>query len=357
MKQKHKMNNKNLSINKEVFGKISNNVVYLFTLSNNNGMIVRISNYGGIIQSLIVPDKNGQTDDIVLGFDSLDEYLAGHPYFGAIVGRCCNRISNARFTLDGIEYKLSANNGNDHLHGGVEGFDKKIFEAEEFQKQHTVGIVLKYLSPDGEENYPGNLLLKVTYSLNNKNELKIEYEAKTDKATPLNLSNHSYFNLTGAGNGNIYNHILTIDANKYTLLNENLIPSGENPDVSETAFDFRKPKIIGSGINKLPYQGFDTNFVLNNKGNLSKVINIEETNTGRKLEISTDQPCVQFYTSNFLDGSNKGKLGKVYNKHDAFCLETQQFPDAPNNENFPSTILRPGQVFRSTTIYKLIWEK
>ena len=349
------MKNKNPSINKKIFGKINDQDVYLFTLKNNNGIIVRITNYGGIIQSLIVPDKNRQADDIVLGFDSLDEYHAGHPYFGAIVGRFCNRISNARFTLDGIEYKLSANNGNNHLHGGDEGFDKKIFEAEEFQNQDSVGITLKYLSPAGEESYPGNLLLKVIYSLNNKNELKIEYEAKTDKATPLNLSNHSYFNLAGAGNGNIYDHILTIDADKFTVLNENLIPTGENRDVSGTAFDFRKPKKIGSRINKLQCPGYDNNFVLNNKGNLTKVINVNELNSGRTLEIFTDQPCVQFYTSNFLDGSNIGKAGKVYDKHDAFCLETQQFPDAPNHKNFPSSILRPGQVFWSTTIYKFLW--
>ena len=351
------MKYKNLSINKEIFGEINDHKVYLFTLKNNNGMLVKITNFGGIIQSLIVPDKYGQSDDIVLGFDNLNEYLAEHPYFGAIVGRCCNRISNARFTLDGIEYKLYANNGNDHLHGGNEGFDKKIFDVEEFKDQNSVGIILRYLSPDGEENYPGNLLLKIIYSLNNNNELKIQYEAKTDKATPLNLTNHSYFNLAGAGNGKIYKHILSIDADKYTVLNENLIPTGENRDVSETDFDFRKPQKIGSRINNFPESGYDINYVLNNKNKLKKVIKIDEANSGRTLEISTDQPCVQFYISNFLDGSNIGKSGKAYNKHDAFCLETQQFPDAPNHKNFPSTILRPGQVFRSTTIYKFLWKK
>ncbi|MCD4772612.1 MAG: galactose mutarotase [Bacteroidales bacterium] len=339
-----------MTINKEVFGKIDNQQIFLFTLKNKNGMTVKITNYGGIVTSLLVPDKNGKLDDVVLGFDNLDDYLQGHPYFGAIVGRYGNRIAKGKFTLNGKEYNLAINNGPNHLHGGIKGFDKAIWSAAKIKENDYVGLRLSHFSKDGDEGYPGNLGVIVIYSLTNNNELKIKYQATTDKATPVNLTHHSYFNL--AGTGDIFNHELMIDANKYTVVNNNLIPTGELRNVKETAFDFTSSKKIGKEISDVE-GGYDHNFVLNNySGETRKVVEVLEPISGRIMEVFTSEPGIQFYSGNFLDGTEIGKNNKVYNKHYGFCLETQHFPDSPNQLEFPSTILHPGETYTHKTIYK-----
>ncbi len=344
---------KKMKIKKEYFGKTNDGEeVDLFTLTNKNGIMLKITNYGGIITSMMVPDKSGKFDDIVLGFNTLNEYLKGHPYFGAIIGRYANRISKAKFLLNGNKYKLAANNGENHLHGGIKGFDKVLWKAKEIKKDEEIGVKLSYLSKDGEEGYPGNLSIIVTYSLTNNDELKIKYEAETDKTTPVNLTNHSYFNLKGPGVSDTLNHTLTIYANKYTPVDKGLIPTGELKKVKDTPMDFLKPCSIGLRIKEVK-GGYDHNFVLNHaKGILSLAARVFEPETGRTMEILTTQPGIQFYSGNFLDGTIKGKNGKQYNKHYGFCLETQHFPDSPNNPNFPSTILKPGEKYIQTTIYK-----
>ncbi len=342
-----------MSIKKELFGKADGKDVFLYTLENKNGLIAKITNYGAIVTSLIVPDKNGKFDDIVLGFDSLQDYLDGHPYFGAIVGRYGNRIAKGRFSLDGVEYTLATNNEKNHLHGGIKGFDKAVWNAEEFESNDGVGLKLSYISPDGEEGYPGNLSVKVTYTLTNNNELKIDYEAETDKATPVNITHHGYFNLAGAGKKDILDHILQIDADKYTVVDETLIPTGELRNVENTPMDFIAPHLIGERIEHVS-GGYDHNYVLNNNGKMVKVIKVYEPESGRIMEVLTTEPGVQFYSGNFLDGTNIGKDGKVYYKHYGFCLETQHFPDSPNQPDFPSTILKPGEKYGYTTIYKFL---
>jgi aldose 1-epimerase len=342
-----------MSIKKELFGKADGKDVFLYTLENKNGLIAKISNYGAIVTSLIVPDKNGKFDDIVLGFDSLQDYLDGHPYFGAIVGRYGNRIAKGRFSLDGVEYTLATNNEKNHLHGGIKGFDKAVWNAEEFESNDGVGLKLSYISPDGEEGYPGNLSVKVTYTLTNNNELKIDYEAETDKATPVNITHHGYFNLAGAGKKDILDHILQIDADKYTVVDETLIPTGELRNVENTPMDFIAPHLIGERIEHVS-GGYDHNYVLNNNGKMVKVIKVYEPESGRIMEVLTTEPGVQFYSGNFLDGTNIGKDGKVYYKHYGFCLETQHFPDSPNQPDFPSTILKPGEKYGYTTIYRFL---
>jgi aldose 1-epimerase len=342
-----------MKIKKEYFGKTNDGKkVDLFTLTNKNGITLKITNYGGIITSIIVPDKNGKFDDIVLGFNTIDKYLKDHPYFGAIIGRYANRISKAKFLLNGNKYKLAANNGENHLHGGIKGFDKVLWKAEEIKRDDEIGVKLSYLSKHGEEGYPGNLSIIVTYLLTNNNELKIKYEAETDKTTFVNLTNHSYFNLRGAGNSDILSHVLTIHADKYTPVDKGLIPTGELKKVKGTPMDFLKPYAIGLRIKKVN-GGYDHNFVLNQtKGILSLAARVFEPETGRMIEILTTQPGIQFYSGNFLDGTIKGKNGKQYNKHYGFCLETQHFPDSPNHPKFPSTILKPGEKYIHTTIYK-----
>jgi len=344
---------KKMKIKKEHFGKTNDGKnVDLFYLTNKNGTVVKITNYGGIITSIIVPDKNGKFDDIVLGFNTLNKYLKAHPYFGAIIGRYANRISKAKFFLNGNEYKLATNNGKNHLHGGIKGFDKVLWKAKEIKKENEICLKLSYLSKDGEEGYPGNLSIIVTYSLTNNDELKIDYEAETDKATPINLTNHSYFNLKGAGKSDILSHVLTIYADKYTPVDKGLIPTGELKKVKGTPMDFLKPYAIGLRIKEVK-GGYDHNFVLNHKkGILSPAARVYEPETGRVIEILTTQPGIQFYSGNFLNGTIKGKNGKQYNKHYGFCLETQHFPDSPNLPNFPSTILKPGEKYSQTTIYK-----
>jgi aldose 1-epimerase len=344
-----------LSVSKTSFGKLNDSTeVYLFSLKNKNQMEVRIINYGGIITHIFAPDKNGAIGDVVLGFDSLSGYLKEpvHPYFGVLVGRYGNRIAKGKFTLDGKQYTLAVNNGENHLHGGLKGFDKVYWNAEEIEDMGKVGVKLQYTSKDMEEGYPGNLDVTVTYTLNNDNELKIDYQAKTDKKTVLNLTNHSYFNL-GAGNTkDILSHIVTINADKYTPVDKGLIPTGEIVEVKGTAFDFTTSHEVGERIGQVE-GGYDHNYVLNNTaGKAATAAKVFEPSTGRVLEVTTDQPGIQFYTGNFLDGSIKGKGNVPYVKNYGLCLETQHFPDSPNQPNFPSTVLSPGEKFTSTTTYK-----
>ncbi|MCK4763893.1 MAG: galactose mutarotase [Candidatus Aminicenantes bacterium] len=349
---------KSMSIKKEDFGKTgAGEKVDLYTLTNRNNMVVKITNYGAIVTSLPVPGKEGKLADVVLGFDTLKEYEAPHPYFGAIVGRVGNRIAKGKFTLDGVTYTLALNNGNHHLHGGIKGFDKVVWKAEEIKKENEVGIKLSYLSKDGEEGYPGNLAVTIVYSLTNDNELKINYLATTDKPTPVNLTHHSYFNLEGAGEGDVLEHLLTIPADTFAQADEELIPSGELLPVENTPLDFRRPAGIGNRIKEVP-GGYDHNYVLNNTGgSLCFAARVEAPRSGRVMEVFTTEPGIQLYTGNFLDGSNKGKGGKVYHKHYGFCLETQHYPDSPNQPGFPSIILRPGQEYRHLTIYKFSLKK
>lgn len=329
--------------------------VEVFTLRNANGVEIRAMTYGGIITSLKVPDRRGTLADIVLGFDSIDGYLKGHPFFGAIVGRYGNRIGKGRFTLDGQEYTLATNNGPNHLHGGVKGFDKVVWIAQPIAGKN--GVAFSHTSPDGEEGYPGNLAVRVTYELTDKNELIVDYQATTDKATPVNLTHHSYFNLAGDGAGDILGHSLQINADRYTPADSTLIPTGELAPVDGTPFDFRQPATIGARINQPDAQlkngqGYDHNWVLNRKGDgLQLAARVVEPTSGRTLEITTTEPGLQFYAGNFLDGSLTGKSGHVYKHRTGFCLETQHYPDSPNKPNFPSTILRPGQEYRSRTVF------
>jgi aldose 1-epimerase len=345
-----KQDKHNMNIAKEKFGMVDSTEVDLYTLTNSNGMTVKITNYGGIVTSILVPDKNGDTADVVLGFDELQPYLDGHPYFGCIVGRYGNRIANGRFSIDGVEYTLAQNNGINHLHGGIKGFDKAIWKAKGKVTRDTASLRLRYLSPDGEEGYPGNLRTQVTYSITNENELIISYSATTDKATPVNLTHHSYFNL-GGGQGNALDHELTIKAHKYVVVNENLIPTGELREVKGTPMDFFSPHAIGERI-ALVEGGYDHTYVLINEGQLDKVAEFSHPVSGRMVEVYTSEPGIQFYSGNFLDGSLTGKNAVVYNQHHGFCLETQHYPDSPNQPDFPSTILRPGDEYAYTTIYK-----
>jgi aldose 1-epimerase len=302
-----------------------------------------------------VPDKKGKLDDVVLGFETLEKYLAGHPYFGAIVGRYGNRIAKGKFILNGVEYTLATNNGENHLHGGIRGFDKVVWKVEQINKENEKGIQLSYLSKDGEEGYPGNLSCVVIYTLTNNNELKIQYEAETDKPTPINLTHHSYFNLKSAdssGSGDILGHLLTIHADRYTPVDEGLIPTGELKSIKDSAMDFTRPKAIGERIKEVK-GGYDHNYVLNNwDGSLRLAASVSEPTSGRVMDVLTTEPGIQFYSGNFLDGSITGKNGTTYNKHDGFCLETQHFPDSPNQPAFPSVILEPGKTYTHTTIYR-----
>jgi aldose 1-epimerase len=344
-------------IAKSDFGKTAEGTaVDLCTLTNVHGMNVKIITYGGIITELWVPDRDGKVDDVVLGFDDLKGYLAGHPYFGALVGRVGNRIAKGKFTLDGKEYKLAINNGPNHLHGGKVGFDKKVWEAQAISGEDGPGLKLSYISPDGEEGYPGKLRATVLYTLTNKNELRIDYSASTDKATPINLTNHSYFNLAGPKSGPILDHELTLHAESYTPTDDTLIPTGKIEPVKGTPYDFTKPEKIGARIKDIKGDpgGYDINMVLKEGGKKdpAPAAKVYEPKSGRVMEVLTTEPGVQFYTGNFLDGSLKGKGGVVYKKNQAFCLETQHYPDSVNQPKFPSVILKPGDTYASTTIYK-----
>jgi len=341
-----------MSITKEAFGTMPDGKkVDLYTLTNANGLTAKITNYGGIITSLQTPDRNGKFADIVLGYDSLAEYIKETPYFGALIGRYGNRIAKGKFTLNGVEYTLAINNGPNHLHGGIKGFDKVAWNAKPIKTKDSVVLELTYLSKDGEEGYPGNLDCKVTYTLNNNNELRIYYQASTDKPTIINLTNHSYFNLAGHNSGDILGQVLMLNADNYTPVDDTLIPTGEIAPVKDTPMDFTKPMPIGSRIAQVK-GGYDHNYVLSSKSSLKVVsASVYEPKTGRVMEIFTTEPGIQFYTGNFLDGSLKGK-GAVYNKHAGFCLETQHFPDSPNKPNFPSVVLEPDKKYTHLTIHK-----
>ena len=340
------------------FGKTRDGVaVSLYTLTNKNGVEARITNYGGIVVGLKTPDRAGALADIVLGFDSVEGYQTNPgPFFGALIGRYANRIGHARFSLNGVEYKIDKNDGENTLHGGARGFDKRVWTAQEVAGG---GLELTYLSRDGEEGFPGNLKATVTYHLTDANELRIDYAATTDKPTVVNLTNHSYFNLKGAGSGDILGHQLTLHADRFTPVDAGLIPTGELRAVAGTPFDFRKPEAIGSRIEQDDEQlrlghGYDHNWVLNRGADagLFLAARVEEPSSGRVLEVLTRQPGIQFYTGNFLDGTILGKGGAVYGRRSGFCLETQHFPDSPNKPRFPSTELKPGQTFASTTVFR-----
>ena len=326
--------------------------VFLFSLSNANNQTVKITNYGGIITSWLVPDKNGDFVDIVLGKDSFEDYMDNPAYMGCIVGRVANRIKNGRFSLNGKEYQLALNDGENHNHGGINGFDKVVWDSESFENEADCGVVLSYLSPDGEENYPGNLHVTVTYTFTNKNELIIHYQAETDKPTPINLTNHSYFNLKGEGKGSILSTNLKIDSQKYTETDKDFIPTGKIWQVLNTAYDFSTFKQIGKHISACK-KGYNINFVLEQSGDITIPAAIAvDKESGRKLEVFTTEPGLQLYTAGYMN-NEKGKNGNCYDAFAGFCLETQHFADAPNHSHFPTIVLNPAEKFESKTIYSL----
>jgi aldose 1-epimerase len=346
------------SLKKESFGKTPDGKkVELYTLTNSNGVEARIITYGGIVVSLKVPDRNGRLEDVVLGFDSLEDYVKKNPFFGTITGRYANRIAKGRFTLNGVEYKLAVNNGENHLHGGLKGFDKVIWKARPRQAMNGVGLELTYRSRDGEEGYPGNLSVTVTYLLTNNNELRIDYSATTDKDTVINLTNHSYFNLAGAGSGDILKHEVIINADQVTPVDAGMIPTGQLASVKGTPLDFTVSQAIGKRIDSDYEQlvlgkGYDHNFVFSNyDGSLRQQVTVYEPSTGRVMQVLTTEPAVQLYTGNFLNNLT-GKGGRTYLRRHGFCLETQHYPDSPNKPNFPSVVLKPGATFKSTTMYR-----
>ena len=343
----------------ERFGSVGGKEVSLYTLTNRNGAEARITNYGGIVLSLRVPDRAGRLDDVVLGYDGVGDYVGGNPkYMGAIIGRFGNRIARGRFSLNGVEYKLATNSGENHLHGGVRGFDKVVWDARALKVRGGAALELSYLSRDGEEQYPGNLRARVVYTLTDKDELKIDYSATTDRDTVVNLTHHSYFNLAGQGNGDVLDHRLTINAARFTPVDANLIPTGELRGVRGTPLDFTRPTAIGARIDEDDEQlrrgnGYDHNWVLDGRaGSLRRAAEVSEPTTGRVMEVWTTEPGVQFYTGNYLDDAKPGKGGKTYKPRHGFCLETQHFPDSPNKPSFPTAVLRKGATYRSTTVYK-----
>ncbi|MCM3872806.1 MAG: galactose mutarotase [Pyrinomonadaceae bacterium] len=345
-------------IDKRVFGKLPDGTsVDLYTLKNGKGLEVEITNYGGAVVAIRTHDRSGRMGDIALGYSEPGGYVADTSYFGALIGRYANRIAVGSFKLNGVEYKLARNNDPNHLHGGVLGFNKVVWQAREVTNKDGVALELTYLSKDTEEGYPGNLSVTATYVLTNANELRIEYSATTDKDTVVNLTHHSYFNLAGAGAGDILSHVLKINADRFTPVDATLIPTGELKPVKGTPFDFNMATAIGSRINQADEQlvrgnGYDHNFVLNKMGReLSLAAKVYEPTSGRLLEMWTTEPGVQLYTGNFLNGVS-GKAGKVYNRRGGFCLEAQHFPDSPNQPAFPSTVLKPGARYTQTTVYK-----
>ncbi len=347
------------SISSEPFGTLANGTeVELFTLTNAGGMQAKITNYGGIITHLFVPDKNGDLGDVVLGYDNLDGYVKASPYFGAIIGRYGNRIAKGKFTVNGQEYSLAINNGENHLHGGIVGFDKVVWTAAPSTTENAAVLQLTYTSADMEEGYPGTLNVTVTYSLTNDNELVFDYKATTDKSTVCNLTNHSYFHLKDAGATPQLDHLLQINADYYTPVDAGLIPTGEVAPVEGTPFDFRQPTTIGARIDQEDEQlqfggGYDHNYVLNGTaGELRLACTVTEESSGRVMQVLTTEPGVQFYSGNFLNGTITGKNGAVYEQRHGFCLETQHYPDSPNKPDFPSVLLEPGETYSTRTIYK-----
>ncbi len=342
-----------MNIKKELFGEIEKQSVYLYTLHNNRGISIHITNYGGIIQSLYMPGKNGKTDDIVLGFDNLNDYVQNdHPYIGPLIGRYANRIGNARFEMNGEIYQLTANQGKHQLHGGNKGFDKVIWNVvDEINTQHEVGFVLQYYSKDGEEGFPGNVSTHVKYTLNNENELIIQYLANTDKPTHVNLTNHSYFNLTGCAD-TILNHEVKINANHITEVDQDLIPTGNIIKIDQSPLDFTAFQRIGDRIYDTE-NGYDHNYVLNTSNkDIFFAAQVKEPVSSRSVKVFTTTPGMQFYTGNYLDDSLTGKNGIKYKKNIGLCLETQHFPDTPNQPGFPSTLLLPGEEYKQVTKYK-----
>jgi aldose 1-epimerase len=349
------------TIRKESFGKTAGGEqIDLYTLSNKKGMEAAITNFGATVVALKVPDRAGKAADVVLGFDTLEGYEKGIAYFGATIGRYGNRIGGGKFSIEGKTYTLPKNNGNNTLHGGIVGFDKKVWKAREIASKDSKSLEMSYLSADGEEGFPGNLSVKVVFTLPaDRNELKIDYQATTDKDTVLNLTNHSYFNLAGEGNGDILDHVLTLHAKQFTPVDQTLIPTGEVRDVAGTPLDFTNATAIGKRINDGYEQlifgkGYDHNWVLASGGakGLTPAAEAYDPKSGRRLEVLTTEPGVQFYSGNFLDGAAKGKGNKAYGQRAAFCLETQHFPDSPNHPNFPSTLLKPNSVFHSQTVFR-----
>jgi aldose 1-epimerase len=348
------------NMKKQSFGKTSDGrPVDLYTLSNKMGMEVTITNFGGIVVSLKAPDRTGKFEDVVLGYDSIDGYLTNKAFFGALIGRYGNRIAHGKFMLNDKTYSLPKNDGDNTLHGGLEGFNKRLWTAKDVSGSKGPALELTYLSPDGEEGFPGNLKVKVVYTLNDQNELTIAYSATTDKDTVVNLTNHSYFNLAGQGNGDVLAHELMIKGDAITAVDDTLIPTGELRPVKGTPFDFTHATAIGARINQDDPQlkvgkGYDHNWVLNDHGSRTPALVAEafEPKSGRVLQVLSTEPGVQFYSGNFLDGTITGKGGKAYNRRFGFCLETQHFPDSPNHPKFPSTMLKPGQTYSTTTIFK-----
>ncbi|GHB07754.1 aldose epimerase family protein [Salinicola rhizosphaerae] len=354
-------------VQRSIFGRLPDGrEVDCYRITNDDGLEMRVINYGGIIVSLKTPDRSGDLDDIVLGFNALDDYLSNayrqaNPYFGALIGRYGNRIANGRFSLGSETYRLPTNDGPNTLHGGDVGFDQRLWHAEPFSSVQGRGVVLTYTSEDGEQGFPGRLSTRVSYTLTNDNELAIDYRAKASRATPVNLTQHSYFNLHGEGNGSIMNHQLVINASAYTPIDDTLIPTGEIASVSGTPFDFREPTAIGMRMGQkntqLAYaKGYDHNFVLSRNpgqaGQSSLAARVIEPQSGRVLEVSTTEPGLQFYSGNFLDGTLIGKRGQPYTLHAGLALETQHFPNSPNQSNFPSTIVQPGETYHSQTVYR-----
>jgi aldose 1-epimerase len=347
------------TISKAAYGTTADGIsVDEYTLTNANQVELKLITYGGIITSLRVPDRHGQFANVVLGFDNLADYETKNPYFGAVIGRYGNRIAKAKFKLDSTEYALAVNDGENTLHGGTKGFDKQVWEAKAVKEVDSVGVSLSRVSKDGEEGYPGNLTITVVYTLTDQNEIKIDYTATTDKTTVVNLTNHSYFNLTGDGSGSIEHHLLTINADTYTPVDAGLIPTGELAPIEGTPFDFRVPKPIGAGLRSGHPQivlgrGYDHNFVLNNaSGELAFAARVIDPVSGRTLDVLTTEPGIQFYSGNFIDGTLVGSGGSIYRQGDGLCLETQHFPDSPNQASFPSTVLKPGDTYSSQTVYK-----
>jgi aldose 1-epimerase len=342
-------------ITQKPYGKLPDSTpVEEYTLTNRNGVTMKVITLGGIVTELHVPDKDGKLADVCLGCSNLEEYLEGHPFFGAIAGRVANRIAKGKFTLDGKEYTLATNNGPNHLHGGKVGFDKRVWKAEASDLGDRKALVLKYTSKDGEEGYPGTVDATITYVLNDSNEWQIEYKATTDKATPINLTQHAYFNLGGHDSGTILDHSMKIEADYYTPTDETLIPTGKIDPVEGTPFDFRSPTPIGKNIEmiKATPRGYDLNYVLRGEaGKLRPAAEVSEPKSGRIMKVSTTEPGVQFYSGNFLDGKQKGKGGVKYKQYAGFCLETQHYPDSINHKEFPSVVLEPGKTYTHTTVY------
>jgi aldose 1-epimerase len=351
-------------VEKAPFGTVDGKAVDIYTITNAKGVEMKVTNYGGIVTSLRVPDRNGAMADIVLGFNDVDSYVKGSPYFGCIVGRYGNRIGGAKFTLDGKEYRLAANNGPNSLHGGVKGFDKQVWDANEINRKTLAGVEFTYVSRDGEEGFPGTLTTKVTYTLSNRNEFKITYKATTDKPTICNLTHHSYFNLAGEGSGDILGTEITLKCSKYTPIDSVLIPTGELADVAGTPFDFREPTVIGARVNEDNQQlkfglGYDHNWAIDRKGQKGLVLAATafDPASGRCMDVLTTEPGIQMYVGNFLDGTLTGKSGKPYIYRSGFCLETQHYPDSPNKPGWPSVTLKPGKVYKTTTVYKFYTKK